>query len=158
MSPHYTHHTDHGPRQTSRAIVIKDGHLLLMERWRDGLHYFSIPGGGIDPGEHPEDAALRELKEETSVSAGIDRLVYEMHDAAGPHHHYFYLCTYLTGEPHLPADSEEARQGPHNRFRPVWLPANELVNIEFNYWEPIRKLLIHDVGRGFAKKVKITAV
>lgn len=157
MNVPYVHHSEHGPRQTSRGIIIKDGNILLMERWRDGLHYFAVPGGGIENDETPELAAKREVKEETSVEVKVGRLVYELHDATGPHRHYFYLCEFISGEPHLPTDSEEAQLGPNNRFKPAWVPIGKLPELRFNYWDPIRILLIEDLKKGFPKKVKITA-
>lgn len=50
-----------GPR---RAIV-------MVER-ADG-HGWALPGGYVDPGEHPVDAAMRELAEETSLKVDRDR-------------------------------------------------------------------------------------
>ena len=67
------------PRHTARCIVVHEGQLLLMERWRDGLHYFSIPGGGVEAGESFEQAAMRELAEETTVAAVIERLIVIMY-------------------------------------------------------------------------------
>jgi ADP-ribose pyrophosphatase len=45
--------------------------LLLVEQWRP-LHNkmtLELPGGKLEPGETPESAAMRELFEETGVSA-----------------------------------------------------------------------------------------
>ena len=59
------------------AIVFDaDGRILLVRRAHppsQGL--WSIPGGRVDPGEAHEDAVLRELREETHLSAEIDREV-----------------------------------------------------------------------------------
>ncbi|MFW6056696.1 MAG: NUDIX domain-containing protein [Chloroflexota bacterium] len=56
-----------GPRRRATAVVRRDGCLLIV---RDrGFRHFSLPGGGVRNGERPEDAAVRELKEETSLDA-----------------------------------------------------------------------------------------
>lgn len=56
-----------GPRRRATAVVHRDGCLLVV---RDkGFRHFSLPGGGVRSGERPEDAAVRELREETGLQA-----------------------------------------------------------------------------------------
>ena len=60
-------------RNRSQALVCRDGKLLLVEHILFGRDFFNLPGGGIEAGETPEEAALRELKEETGVAGRILR-------------------------------------------------------------------------------------
>jgi ADP-ribose pyrophosphatase len=48
-----------------------DPRILLIRQYRyaTGGYLFEIPAGRLDPGEHPEQCALRELREETGYSA-----------------------------------------------------------------------------------------
>lgn len=140
-------------RQTSRGIVLRDDHILLIERWRPGRHYFSIPGGGIEPGETPEITVLREIAEETGCQVELGRKLYEYIAPQGNQHH-FYLCHYVSGQPHLPADSPEALdQNEDNNFAPTWAALDILQSGQFNVWQPVIDQLVQDLSTGFSDKV-----
>ena len=47
------------------------GHVFVGQRIDNDTAAWQMPQGGIDPGEAPRDAALRELWEETGVRAGL---------------------------------------------------------------------------------------
>ncbi len=47
--------------------------VLLIKR-RD-VPVYALPGGGVDPGESPEQAAIREMKEETDLDVSIKRTI-----------------------------------------------------------------------------------
>ena len=49
------------------VIVERDGKVLLVRRTNHGAGTWSSPGGYIDHGESPEEAAVRETREETGV-------------------------------------------------------------------------------------------
>ena len=141
------------PRHTARALVISDEQLLLIERWRPAKHYFSIPGGGIEPGETPSQTAVREVLEETGCLIKLDRKLYILNCGDGSRHH-IYLASHLQGEPHLPEDSPEFQlHDPNNRFQPVWLPLEQLASAPFNIWAPIASQLQHDLRAGFRPQV-----
>lgn len=56
--------------------VIVDGDRILLAHWnQNGRSGWTLPGGGIDPGEHPADAVLREIAEETGYVAEVGALV-----------------------------------------------------------------------------------
>jgi tagatose 6-phosphate kinase len=57
-------------RATVRIICLDSEGRVLMQRWRDpvsGAYLWEPPGGGIEEGEEPLDAARRELTEETGL-------------------------------------------------------------------------------------------
>jgi ADP-ribose pyrophosphatase YjhB (NUDIX family) len=45
--------------------------LLIHERLEDGTTHWLTPGGGVEAGEHPRDAARREAREETGIDIRI---------------------------------------------------------------------------------------
>lgn len=57
------------------CILILDDKVLLIQR-RD-IPVWVLPGGGIDPGEAPEEAAIREMEEETGLKVEVVRKIAE---------------------------------------------------------------------------------
>lgn len=64
------------------------GDVLLVERSDTKL--WVLPGGGIDPGEHPEDACVREIYEEAGIISTIKR-----HAAVFTPNNRFTSTTYI---------------------------------------------------------------
>lgn len=67
------------PRQrlAAYALVVRDEHLLLaqLSRRTSWPGAWTLPGGGVDHGEHPRDAVVREVYEETGLHVDLGRLL-----------------------------------------------------------------------------------
>ena len=62
-------------RVAAYAVIERRGKLLLTH-WRRGhLHGWTLPGGGIESGEDPRDAVVREVFEETGLEARTGKLL-----------------------------------------------------------------------------------
>jgi 8-oxo-dGTP pyrophosphatase MutT (NUDIX family) len=57
------------------VVLIRGGQVALIRRRRAGSEYWLFPGGGVETGESPADAAAREAKEELGLDVRIDRMV-----------------------------------------------------------------------------------
>ncbi|WP_176714829.1 NUDIX hydrolase [Leifsonia xyli] len=56
--------------------VIVDGDRVLLAHWNErGRSGWTLPGGGIEPGEDPVDAVVREIAEETGFEAEAGELL-----------------------------------------------------------------------------------
>lgn len=56
-------------------LVNRDGLVFVGQRIDSSLDAWQMPQGGVDPGEEPDVAVLRELKEETGIAASLVEIV-----------------------------------------------------------------------------------
>ena len=94
------------------VVCIRGEEVLLIQRGtapRKGE--WSIPGGRIEPGETEAVAALRELSEETSVTADLLTKITALDaDFEGFHYRlHDYLARWTSGEPKAGDDADNAR-------------------------------------------------
>jgi 8-oxo-dGTP diphosphatase len=70
-------------RLAAYGLIIDDSGRVLLARQSDAdrrLGPWILPGGGVEHGEHPEEAALREVEEETGLQAQIRGLTEVLSD------------------------------------------------------------------------------
>jgi ADP-ribose pyrophosphatase YjhB (NUDIX family) len=66
------------------VLVVRDGRLLLVKRaFAPYRNWWDIPGGFLKVGEHPEDGAAREVREETGLTVRLTGLVGIFMDVYG---------------------------------------------------------------------------
>lgn len=96
------------PAPTASALVMRDGMLLLTRRAREPMAgWWDVPGGFVEAGEHPRDAARRELLEETGLEVEVGELIGVYPDRYGDDGvctlNLFYAARVIGGE-QRPAD------------------------------------------------------
>jgi ADP-ribose pyrophosphatase YjhB (NUDIX family) len=95
------------------ALVVRDGQVLLGRRAVEpGLGMWDIPGGFLEPWEHPADAAAREVLEETGLRVRMTGLLTVVMDTYHDQFYtlnVYYLAEVLDGEMCAADDLAELR-------------------------------------------------
>ncbi|MCC6986251.1 MAG: NUDIX domain-containing protein [Anaerolineales bacterium] len=114
-------------RKRAGIILIQEGKLALMERHRQGRHYFAFPGGGVDEGETDEQAAIREAMEELGIEVGIAQKAATIL-REGRRDQVYFLVKWLGGEYGTGTGEEFDEVDEENgTYNPVWMPLGELL-------------------------------
>ncbi|MBP5675765.1 MAG: (deoxy)nucleoside triphosphate pyrophosphohydrolase [Bacteroidales bacterium] len=110
------------------AAIIRQGDKVFATQrgygpWKD---WWEFPGGKTEPGESPEEALVREIREELSTDISVDRFLCTV-DYDYPEFHltmHCYMCSLLSGALHL-NEHEAARWLSAGELHSVrWLPAD----------------------------------
>lgn len=115
------------PKLAALAVVMRDDRVLLVKRRNEpdaGL--WGFPGGHVDLGETALEAAVRELREETTIVARpvcyLTNVDVIEHDEGGAVQFHFLLaavlCEYESGSPMAQDDVSDAR----------WWPVDDVLN------------------------------
>ena len=133
-------------------VLIQNGSVALIERHRAGLHYFVFPGGGVDEGESPEQAAIREALEELGVEVVIKQKVAIVHLGQKSRQVYF-LAEQVggvfgtgIGEEYTSSDPNSPDEG---SYVPIWMPIEQIPLHEKIYPVELAKLVIKSVREGW---------
>ena len=113
------------------AAVIRHGDAIFATRRGYGSYkdYWEFPGGKIEPGETPQEALVREIREELDIGiTGITHACDVEYDY--PEFHLSmqcFWCEIASGHPKL-LEHEDARWLTREALRSVdWLPADLLI-------------------------------
>jgi 8-oxo-dGTP pyrophosphatase MutT (NUDIX family) len=117
-------------RDRSIALVVRDGRILSVQTCRLGGYINELPGGGIEEGESPEAAAVRELKEECGLDGTIVRLLNVLHWKDGSTE-YVFLVAVSDSQKEMVGTDPEIPQGREQAIRNVrWLKLDEFTERE----------------------------
>ena len=114
------------------AIIRKDDKIFATQRgygeWKD---WWEFPGGKMEVGETPEEALVREIREELSAEISVDEFLCTV-EYDYPAFHlkmHCYLCSLVTEALHL-NEHEAAKWLTKDELNSVkWLPADaELIS------------------------------
>lgn len=122
-------------RNSVRIVVLRDDedgrrYVACIERIRGGEHYFTLPGGGIEPGETAQEALGREAHEELGLDVTFDAtLAVVVYRRAGQVSLQTYMAGTVTGGVFGTGTGDEftaERQRLRGGYHPRWLDVGDL--------------------------------
>jgi 8-oxo-dGTP diphosphatase len=144
-------------RTRAGIVLIEGDKVALIERHRGGLDYFVFPGGGVDEGETPEQAAIRETMEELGIEVVVKQKVAVIH--IGQSLQVYFLVERVggefgtgTGEEFTDSDPNDPDEG---IYIPVWMPIAELPQHEKVFPVELAKLLLKAQTDGWSSEAVV---
>lgn len=143
-------------RTRAGIVLIEDNKVALIERYRAGLHYFAFPGGSVDEGETPEQAAVREATEELGVEIVIKQKVAEF--LVNERRQHYFLVERIGGEFGTGIGEEFTDSHPDDPetgvYIPMWMPIEELTAHENIFPIDLAKLTFQAATSGWSRETK----
>lgn len=129
-------------RAGARAIIIKDNMILLMHRLKNSHEYYVLPGGGIEENETPEQAVLREVKEETDLDIEIIKW-WEIVEEYNKNRIYLFIAKSFKGNVRL-GGPELEKVSENNKYALKWVPIETIKNLVL-YPEEVKNRIYNEL-------------
>ncbi len=109
----------------SAVVLRRDGRVLLVQRARAPLtDTWTLPGGKLEAGETPEEAAAREVREETGIDVLIGAHLLDVEVAS-------HLIAVFAAKPAHDDDARLDAAAPADDARAVrWVPEGDLARLD----------------------------
>jgi 8-oxo-dGTP diphosphatase len=117
-------------RVRAAVVIVENGRVALIERVRDRRTYFKFPGGRVESGESPQQAAVREAYEELGVSVELRDLISVTYRDGREQR--FYLASITGGTFGTGRGTEMMTSGTTSKgtYRPVWVDLTSLTELD----------------------------
>jgi 8-oxo-dGTP diphosphatase len=117
-------------RVRAAVVIVENGRVALIERVRDRHTYFKFPGGGVEEGESPQQAAVREAHEELGVSVELGDLISVVYRDGREQRYYLASITGGTFGTGRGTEMLTSGKTPKGTYRPVWVDLASLTEID----------------------------
>lgn len=125
------------PRNRGSAVMIEEDKVAVIKRNRNGMEYYVFPGGGIEEGESPEQATIREVFEEVGVHIDIIRQLGTVQFNGTQ---YYFLARIVGGQFGTGQGEEFEENRNRGLYEPQWLPIAKLESLDVRPMEIVKRI------------------
>lgn len=116
------------------AVIVQKGRVLLIRRAApEGALLWQLPAGQVEPGESGEQAAVREVREETGLDVSVVKTLGERVHPESGRRMIYVLCDVIDGTAHAAATKEVAEV--------EWCDRAATANHVPSFFKPVQELL-----------------
>ncbi len=125
-------------RNRGPVVIVENDKVAIIRRVRDGIIYYVFPGGGIEKGETPEEAAKREAFEELGLEVVVNECIAKI-EYNGTQ--YFFLSEIINGT-FGTGQGEEYTDKERNKgiYLPMWIDIKRLSSLDVKPREIVLKV------------------
>jgi 8-oxo-dGTP diphosphatase len=142
----------------ARLIIVRNGRLAAIERFRQRRHYWLLPGGGVEEGETIGQAALREGAEELGLAVSLGPLRVLVHhrlEDGSAQRHWCFEASVDSDDIRIAGGPELDDRPEDGTYEAVWLGLDDLAGRDV-YPAAAVQLVARDRGEWPAALVQVT--
>lgn len=125
-------------RNRGSAVIIEDDKVAVIKRIREGEAYYVFPGGGIEEGESPEQATIREAFEELGVQIEVMECLGTI-EFNGEQH--YFTAKMVGGEFGTGQCEEFGETRNRGLYEPMWIQIAALDSVDVRPMGIAKKLM-----------------
>ena len=134
-------------RNRGAAVIVDMDQVAVIKRARNGAEYYVFPGGGMEDGESPEQATIREVFEELGVHIKIKESLGTVQFNGTQH---YFIAEIIGGVFGTGAGEEFEADRNRGTYEPMWMPINQLLSVDVRPIVIAEKLFKYNGGKEHA--------
>ena len=133
--------------------ILADDQNRTLLCLRNDIDLWNLPGGGVESGEAPWEAVIREIKEETGYKAAVEHLIGIYSKPEANQLVFLYKCKILSGEMQVNPEAREIKYFSHSEI-PANTPAKHIERINDYFLNSLEVIQKKQFGKSTIELIK----
>ena len=133
--------------------ILTDDHNRVLLCLRNDINLWNLPGGGVESGEAPWEAVIREVKEETGYDTAVERVIGIYSKPEIDQLVFLYQCKILSGEMQVNSEAREIKYFSQSEI-PANIPAKHIERINDYFLKSLEVIQRKQFGKSTVELIK----